>query len=63
MPYTPPNSCIKYRSLDVCIIEYRSLKAFPNLGCFAFSDELDIEDDDDDDDDEREAAVLKMDDA
>ena len=33
MPYTPPNSCIKYRSLDVCIIEYRSLKVFPNLGC------------------------------
>ena len=31
-PYTPPNSCIKYRSLDVCIIEYRSLKVFPNLG-------------------------------
>ena len=32
-PYTPPNSCIKYRSLDVCIIEYRSLKVFHNLGC------------------------------
>ena len=51
-PYTPPNSCIKYRSLDVCIIEYRSLKVFPNLGCSAYYDELDIEDDNDDDDDD-----------